>query len=240
MIIYPAIDLRGGRVVRLREGDPERQTVYSDDPLRTASRWFEAGAEWIHVVNLDGAFAAAYDNGTVLPQMAALGVKIQFGGGLRTEGDLDMAFVRGANRVVIGTAAVTNPELVASALAKYGDEAVCVALDARDGFVTTHGWQEKSSLHIHDIGKQMASLGVQHCLFTDVALDGGLQGVNRAATITLARESGLSVIASGGVNSLDDIRALRESGVVAGAVIGMALYERRFDLSEALAIAGGG
>lgn len=239
MIIYPAIDLRGGHVVRLREGDPERQTVYSDDPLATAQRWISAGAAWIHVVNLDGAFSSAHDNGSVLPQMAALGASIQFGGGLRSQDDIDLAFERGASRVVIGTAAVKNPELVASALAKHGRDAICVALDARDGFVTTHGWKEKTELHIHDVGRQMAAMGVQHCLFTDVALDGGLQGVNRAATIALARETGLSVIASGGVNSLDDIRALRESGVVAGAVIGMALYERRFELSEAQAIAGG-
>jgi phosphoribosylformimino-5-aminoimidazole carboxamide ribotide isomerase len=239
MIIYPAIDLRGGRVVRLREGDPGRQTVYSDDPVATAKRWIDAGAAWIHVVNLDGAFADAHDNGSILPQIVAIGAKVQFGGGLRSEADAALAFARGVSRVVIGTAAVKNPELVANVLEQQGKDAVCVALDARDGYVTTHGWQEKTTVHIHDLGTRMASLGVRYCLFTDVALDGGLTGVNRAGTIDLARETGLSVIASGGVNSLDDIRALRDSGVVAGVVIGMALYEQRFELSEALAIAGG-
>lgn len=239
MIIYPAIDMRGGRVVRLREGDPSRQTVYSDDPVAIARRWIDAGAAWVHVVNLDGAFADAHDNGSLLPQIAAMGAKIQFGGGLRSEADVAMAFERGATRVVLGTAAVKNPELVVNVLAQHGKDAVCVALDARDGYVTTHGWQEKTTLHIHDLGKRMASMGLVHCLFTDVALDGGLTGVNRAATIGLARETGLSVIASGGVNSLDDVRALRDSGVVGGVVIGMALYEQRFELSQALAIAGG-
>ena len=199
MIIYPAIDLRGGRVVRLREGDPGRQTVYSDDPVATARRWIDAGASWIHVVNLDGAFAEAHDNGSILPQIAAMGAKVQFGGGLRAEADVTLAFERGASRVVIGTAAVKNPELVASLLVQHGKDAVCVALDGRDGYVTTHGWQETTTIHIHDLGRRMASLGVMHCLFTDVALDGGLTGVNRAATLDLARETGLAVIASGGV-----------------------------------------
>lgn len=240
MIIYPAIDMRAGRVVRLREGDPQRQTVYSDDPVATARRWVDAGAEWLHLVNLDGAFADAYDNGVVLPQVVAMGVSIQFGGGLRTRSDVDAALERGATRVVLGTAAVKTPELVDYALEKYGSEAVCVALDARDGFVTTHGWQEMTELPLNTFGKTMAARGVRHCLFTDVAQDGGLMGVNRTATIALARETGLSVIASGGIGSLDDLRALKASGVVAGVVIGMALYEHKIDLTDALSIAGGG
>jgi phosphoribosylformimino-5-aminoimidazole carboxamide ribotide isomerase len=239
MILYPAIDMRGGRVVRLREGDPNRQTVYSDDPFATAQRWIDAGTSWLHVVNLDGAFAVATDNGAILSRIAALGAKVQFGGGLRSEADLELAMSRGASRLVLGTVAVQNPELVRTAVARYGADAVCVALDARDGFVTTHGWQEKTSIHIHDLGRDMASMGVKHCLFTDVSLDGGLQGVNRNGTIELAKATGLSVIASGGVNSLDDLRALHESGVVAGAVIGMALYEGRIELSEALKLFGG-
>lgn len=239
MIIYPAIDMRGGKVVRLREGDPNRQTVYGDDPLTMARRWLDEGSEWLHVVNLDGAFAAAHDNGAVLPQMAELGAKIQFGGGLRSMTDIETAFARGASRVVIGTAAVQNPALVDEALARYGVEAVCVALDSRDGYVTTHGWQAKSEWTTTEFGREMAARGVQHCLFTDVAQDGGLGGVNRDATITLAQDTGLQVIASGGVSTLDDIRALAASGVVAGAIIGMALYEGRIKLAEAIAIAEG-
>ena len=239
MIIYPAIDMRGGKVVRLREGDPNRQTVYGDDPLLMARRWLDEGSDWLHVVNLDGAFASAHDNGTLLPQMAALGAKVQFGGGLRSIADIDVAFERGATRVVIGTAAVQNPFIVDEALEKYGAEAICVALDSRDGFVTTHGWQQKSTRTTVEFGQSMAERGVKHCLFTDVAQDGGLGGVNRTATIALARDTGLSVIASGGVSTLDDIQALSESRVVAGAVIGIALYEGRIKLSEALVVAKG-
>jgi phosphoribosylformimino-5-aminoimidazole carboxamide ribotide isomerase len=239
VIIYPAIDMRGGKVVRLREGDPNRQTVYGDDPLGMARRWLNDGSAWLHVVNLDGAFAAAHDNGAVLPQMLALGAKVQFGGGLRSMADIEVAFERGATRVVIGTAALQNPALVDEALGRYGAEAICVALDSRDGYVTTHGWQQQSEWTTTEFGQAMAARGVRHCLFTDVAQDGGLGGVNRDATITLARETGLQVIASGGVSTLDDIRALAASGVVAGAVIGMALYEGRVKLSEAIAIAEG-
>ncbi len=239
MIVYPAIDMRNGQVVRLREGDPNRQTVFGDDPVAVAERWLKAGAQWVHMVNLDGAFAGAHDNGTILPRVAAAGLKIQFGGGLRSEADIALAFSRGVTRVVIGTAAVTNPELVRWAIAQYGVDAVCTALDARDGYVTTHGWQEKTTIHVHDLGIQVADMGVRHCLFTDVGLDGSLTGVNFAGTVALARASGLAVIASGGVQSLDDISALKDSGVVAGAVIGMALYEERIDLAAALGVAGG-
>jgi phosphoribosylformimino-5-aminoimidazole carboxamide ribotide isomerase len=238
MIIYPAIDLRGGKVVRLREGDPNRQTTYSDDPLSMARFWVVRGASWLHVVNLDGALTEANNNSGILAQIAGLNVKVQFGGGLRTASDIAAAFARGAARVVLGTAAVQNPTLVEAAIGRYGADAVCVALDARDGYVTTHGWKQTTDMTAVALGKQMAAIGVRHVLFTDVAKDGGLEGVNRDATIALARETGLSVIASGGVSSLDDLTALKESGVVAGAVIGMALYEGKFDLRDALAIAG--
>ncbi|MDX2139625.1 MAG: 1-(5-phosphoribosyl)-5-[(5-phosphoribosylamino)methylideneamino]imidazole-4-carboxamide isomerase [Chloroflexota bacterium] len=238
MIIYPAIDLRGGKVVRLREGDPKRQTIYSEDPLSTARFWQVRGATWLHMVNLDGALTEANDNSGILAQIAELEVKVQFGGGLRTASDIAAAFARGASRVVLGTAAVQNPTLVEAAIGRYGAEAVCVALDARNGFVTTHGWMQTTDLTAVELGRQMAAIGVRHVLFTDVAKDGGLEGVNRDATIALAQATGLSVIASGGVSSLDDVRALKDSGTVAGAVIGMALYEGKFDLRDALAIAG--
>jgi phosphoribosylformimino-5-aminoimidazole carboxamide ribotide isomerase len=238
MIIFPAIDLRGGKVVRLREGDPKRQTTYSEDPVATARFWQVRGATWLHVVNLDGALTEANDNSGILAQIAELDVNVQFGGGLRTASDIAAAFARGASRVVLGTAAVQNPTLVEAAIGRYGAEAVCVALDARNGFVTTHGWKQTTDLTAVELGKQMADVGVRHVLFTDVAKDGGLEGVNREATVALAHETGLSVIASGGVSSLDDVRALKDSGAVAGAVIGMALYEGKFDLRDALAIAG--
>lgn len=235
MIIYPAIDLRGGKVVRLREGDPSRQTVFSDDPVATAQQWIDEGASWIHMVNLDGAFAQSNDNGAVLAGAAALGVPIQFGGGLRRIEDISCAFDQGASRVVLGTAAVQDPELVALALEQWGTDAICVALDARDGKVTTHGWQEISDFTPVELGRAMVLQGVLHALYTDISRDGNLSGVNIDATIALGRDTGLEVIASGGVSTLDEIRLLAKSGYVAGAVIGMALYEGRLKLRDALA-----
>ncbi len=239
MIIYPAIDLRGGRVVRLKEGDPARQTVFSDDPLAIAHRWIDDGAAWLHMVNLDGAFAAANDNGEILEAVAALGVPVQFGGGLRTLADVEDAFERGARRVVLGTVAIEQPDVVRQVIERWGSESVCVALDARGGKVTTHGWQQASERTPAEVGREMANGGVRHALYTDVSRDGSLEGVNVAATVALAQATGLQVIASGGVSQLADITQLRASGAVAGAVIGMALYEGRFTLPEAIAAAGG-
>ena len=238
MIIYPAVDLRGGKVVRLREGDPAQQTVFSDDPTSTALQWIEQGAQWIHMVNLDGAFAEANDNVLILQRVAKFSAKIQFGGGLRTIDDLRRAIDAGASRVVIGTAAIQKPELIAEAVMRWGADVVCVALDARDDRIATHGWQQLSDLTPVALGNEMVSLGVQHALYTDVSRDGMLSGVNVEATAALARETGLHVIASGGVSTLDDIRALTGTDV-AGAVVGMALYEGRFTLRAALDAAEG-
>lgn len=239
MIIYPAIDLRGGRVVRLKEGDPARQMVFSDDPLGTAQAWIAQGATWLHMVSLDGAFATANDNGRILERVARLDVNVQFGGGLRGLMDIEQAIEQGAARVVLGTVAIQQPDVVAEAVSRWGADRVCVALDARDGKITTHGWQQTVDLTPVLAGQDMARRGVRHALYTDVNRDGGLQGVNVAATIALAQETGLQVIASGGVSSLEDIRQLAASRVVAGAVVGMALYEKKLTLSAALAAAGG-
>ena len=239
MIIYPAIDLRGGKVVRLREGDPNRQTVFSDDPVATAQSWIEQGADWIHMVNLDGAFSSANDNERILESVAQLNVKLQFAGGMRSLDDVERAMNRGASRVVIGTAAVENPQIVSQAVQKWGAEAICVALDARDGKVTTRGWQHVTHVTPIDLGKRMVERGAKHALYTDVTRDGLLTGANIEATIALGRETGLSVIASGGVSTVAEIRQLAESQVVAGAVIGMALYEGRLSLTDALTAAGG-
>jgi len=234
MIIYPAIDLRGGQVVRLKEGDPDRQTVFSSDPIETAKRWLDQGAEWLHMVNLDGAFQEANDNLDILAKAAELDLKIQFGGGLRSLADIENALERGASRVVLGTIAVKSPETVTEAITKFGPDAIAIALDARDGKITTHGWQQKSDLTPQEFGRQMAKQGVQHALFTDVQRDGSLIGANINATITLGRETGLQVIASGGVTTAQEIETLARSQVVAGAIIGMALYEKRITLGEAL------
>ena len=239
MIIYPAIDLRGGKVVRLKEGDPNQQTTFSDDPVAVAKQWMAAGADWIHMVNLDGAFANANDNGAILEAVSKLNVKVEFGGGLRSMADIERAIDAGVSRVVLGTVAVKEPDIVREAVAKFGAEAVCVALDARDGLVTTHGWTEKSAMTPVELGNTMAEAGVRHALFTDVSRDGKLSGVNAEATIALGRETGLDVIASGGVTTIDEIEQLRDSGYVAGAVIGMALYEGKLKLVDALEAAKG-
>ena len=234
MIIYPAIDLHGGQVVRLREGDPARQTVFSHHPVEMAQQWIDQGAEWLHVVNLDGAFAKANDNAEILQQIAALGVPVQFGGGLRTLDDIAQALKQGASRIVLGTVAIVNPVIVHEAIAKFGADKICVALDARDGFVTTHGWTNASDQTPISLGRSMAEAGVIHALYTDVKRDGSLIGSNVHDTISLARNTDLKVIASGGVSTMTEIAQLAHSGVVAGAVIGMALYTGELTLKEAL------
>ena len=239
MIVYPAIDLRDGQVVRLRQGDPNRQTVFSSDPLATAKTWIEQGATWIHMVNLDGAFGDASRNSSILEQVARMNVKVQFGGGLRTQSDIEQAIERGASRVVLGTVAVQHPDMVAEAVERWGAERICAALDARDGKVVIHGWQQTVESTPIVLGRELAARGVRHALYTDVNRDGGMQGVNIEATVSLAQETGLQVIASGGVSTTDEIRQLAASGVVAGAVIGMALYEGRMTLRDAIEAAGG-
>lgn len=237
MIIYPAIDLRDGKVVRLKEGDPNQQTVFSEDPVATAKIWREQGATWLHMVNLDGAFADANQNGDILEQVAQLGLKVQFGGGLRSLDDIANAFDRGAERAVLGTLALKNPEAVEEAIERYSADRICVALDARDGKVTTHGWMEISDQTPVEVGRAMAARGVRHALFTDVTRDGLLTGTNADATVKLAQETGLQVIASGGVATLTELTALAETKSVAGAVIGMALYTQKFTLTQAIAAA---
>lgn len=236
MIIYPAIDLRGGRVVRLQQGDPDRQTVYSSDPLEVARRWQAAGAAWLHVVNLDGAFQAENDTLAILARLGGLGLRIQFGGGIRTLDDAARALDAGASRVVLGTAIAQNPALVDDFVARWGAERLTVALDARGGRVATHGWQTDSAWTPADLGQELARRGAVHALYTDVSRDGELEGVNVAGTVALAEATGLQVIASGGVATLDDLRALLASGKVAGAITGKALYEGVFTLEQALAV----
>ena len=239
MIIYPAIDLRDGKVVRLREGDPHRQQTFSDDPLATAKQWIAQGAEWIHMVSLDGALDTANQNSKILEAVAKLGVKVQFGGGLRDLDALQSAVDSGASRVVLGTLAVRNPEAIAEAVERFGAEAVCVALDAKNGKVATHGWTQLSSHLPLEFGQFIRRQGVEHALYTDVQRDGGLAGANIDDTIALGRGAGLKVIASGGVSRLSEIERLAKSRVVAGAVIGMALYQSKISLGAALRAAKG-
>lgn len=237
MIVYPAIDMRAGKVVRLLEGDPDRQTVFSHNPVETAKEWISQGAEWIHMVNLDGAFGNANENMKIVGQVAQLDVNIQFGGGLRTIEDIQQAIDIGVQRVVIGTLAAKNPDAVAEAISKFGSECICVAMDAKDGFVTTQGWTEKTTLSPVEFGRLMKEQGVVHALYTDVSRDGSMLGVNIHDTVALARNTNLKVIASGGVSKMIEIAQLAKSGVVAGVVIGMALYRDELSLNEAMAVA---
>ena len=234
MIVYPAIDIRRGRVVRLVHGDPARETVHGDDPIVVAVRWLNAGAPWLHVINLDGALGEAAQALDALRAIAALGAPVQFGGGLRSLDDAARALEAGAARVILGTLAVRAPEQAGEAVRRLGTDAVAVALDARGERVATHGWQQLSAWTPTDLGRRFAALGVRHALFTDVSRDGDLSGVAVEATAALARDTGLAVIASGGVASLDDLRALRAAGDIAGVVIGQALYSGVFTLPEAL------
>jgi phosphoribosylformimino-5-aminoimidazole carboxamide ribotide isomerase len=237
MIVYPAIDMRGGQVVRLMEGDPNRQTVFNADPVAQARDWVEQGAEWLHMVNLDGAFDDESDYIDILKQVAALDVKVQFGGGLRSLDAIQQALDAGVNRAVVGTLAAKNPEIVGKAIEKFGTEAICVAMDARDGFVTTHGWTEKTTLTPIEFGRLMQERGVVHALYTDVNRDGSMLGVNIHDTVALARNTDLKVIASGGISKMIEIQQLAHSHAIAGVIIGMALYKDEISLSEALVAA---
>ena len=234
--IYPAIDLRNGRVVRLQYGDPNKQTIFSDDPAAMGRQWLAAGAEWLHVVNLDGAFdEAGAANWAALPQLTRLGAQVQFGGGIRALADVARALEAGAARVILGTTAVENPALVAEAIAQFGAERIVVGIDARDGRVKTRGWLHDTPITPADLGRQMKELGVQTVIYTDISRDGVLTGVNAAATAQLAQATGLRVIASGGVAALDDITrcaALAGQGVV-GVITGRAIYDGRLDLHTA-------
>ncbi len=232
--IYPAIDLRAGQVVRLAQGDPARQTVYGNDPAAVARRWQGEGAEWLHVVNLDGAFGEAEGpNALALKAILATGAQVQFGGGLRDRASLERALAAGVTRVVIGTAAIEQPELVAHAVRDFGAERVVVGSDARDGRVRVRGWADATDATAVDLAVQMRALGVAWCVFTDVARDGLGTGVNVPATAELARASGLNVIASGGVAGAEDVQHVRAAGL-AGVIIGRALYEGHVVLKDVI------
>ncbi len=237
MNIYPAIDLRNGQVVRLKYGDPQQQTTYSDDPIETARRWRDAGAMWIHVVNLDGAFgdeAGAAINRSLLQSLAEIGPQIQFGGGLRSIADIAAALARGAARVVIGTLAIEQPDVLRAAIERFGADRVVVGLDAQGGRVKTRGWQDDGGSEVIAIGRQIQSAGVNLVVHTDIGRDGDLSGVNSAASIELARETGLRVIASGGVSSIEDVLRLKNAPGIEGVIIGRALYTGAIDLSKLL------
>lgn len=238
MIIFPAIDLKGGQCVRLAEGDMNRATVYADDPAAQAALFRAAGATHLHVVDLDGAFAG--DSRNAAGVKAALsgfgGGKVQVGGGIRTAAHVEGWLAAGVWRVVMGTAALDNPDLVRG-LAREHPGAIVVAVDARDGMVATRGWADVSTLPVADLAKQFEDAGVAAVLFTDVGRDGLLKGVNVEATVALAAATSLPVIASGGVASIADIHALVGKPGIEGVITGRALYDGRLDLAEAIRVA---
>ncbi len=249
-VIFPALDLRRGRCVRLRQGDPTAETVFGDDPAALARHWVSLGATWLHVVNLDGALAAdapaATRSNADLPLnlrrlaeiRAAVTAPIQFGGGLRTLADIELALELGATRVVLGTAAVQNPALVADALRRFGPAAIVVGIDARAGLVATHGWRQTSQTPALALAQSMQAIGVTHIVYTDIGRDGMLSGVDAAGAAALARGSGLQVIASGGVRDLADIRSLLALAAdgIAGVIAGQALYTGHLSLPAARAL----
>ena len=237
-VIYPAIDLREGNVVRLKYGDPEQQTTYGSDPTEAARRWIDAGAEWLHVVNLDGAFdEKGAANWIALGNLAQLGVPVQFGGGVRISDDISRAIALGATRVILGTAAVENPALVGEAVAQWGGDKIVVGIDARDGIAKTRGWQQDGGVSAIELGCTMAKMGVQTVIHTDIGRDGVLTGVNWQASAELAAATSLNIIASGGVASLDDIRAVAAASGISGVITGRAIYDGRIDLKEAIELA---
>ncbi|MBA3336753.1 MAG: 1-(5-phosphoribosyl)-5-[(5-phosphoribosylamino)methylideneamino]imidazole-4-carboxamide isomerase [Chloroflexia bacterium] len=234
MILYPAIDILGGKCVRLVEGDFDRETTFDADPVDAALRWQAAGASWLHVVDLDGAKSGEPVNvESVRRVCAAVAIPVQLGGGLRTEAHLEAAFAINVERAVLGTTAVSDPGYVARSVARWGDRIV-VGLDARDGQLATHGWRNQSDVSAVSTAREWERAGVRHFIFTDIRRDGTLAGPNLTALVELIAAVDADVIASGGVAEIDDLTALRNIGV-AGVIIGRALYDGRIDLREAVA-----
>ena len=239
MIVFPAIDLKGGQVVRLAEGDMDRATVYGDDPAAQAKLFAKAGAEHLHVVDLDGSFAGAARNREAVQSIvAAFPGHVQLGGGIRRREDVEGWFKAGVSRIVMGSAALKDPQFVRDMAGEFAG-GIVVAVDARDGMVATEGWADVSDVPVIDLARRFEDAGVAALLFTDIGRDGLLKGVNVDATVELARQVDIPVIASGGVKGLDDIHVLKlhAKDGIEGVITGRALYDGRLDLSAALAVA---
>ncbi|WP_342432963.1 1-(5-phosphoribosyl)-5-[(5-phosphoribosylamino)methylideneamino]imidazole-4-carboxamide isomerase [Neobacillus sp. FSL H8-0543] len=233
--IYPAIDMRAGNCVRLLQGDYNQETIYGDSPFEMAQRFSTEGAKWIHMVDLDGAKDGKRVNDRFVIEAATkLKVNIQIGGGIRTEEDILHYLENDVARVIIGSIAVSNPAFAIDMIKKYGKH-IAVGIDAKDGFVATHGWLDTSETRATELGKRFAEAGADTFIFTDIATDGTLSGPNLAAVSEMALVTGKNVIASGGVSSLADLQALN-TVAVEGAIVGKALYENRFTLPQALEV----
>ena len=240
MILYPAIDLKEGQAVRLLRGDMGSAQVFNADPAAQARAFVAAGCRWLHLVDLDGAFAGAPVNAAAVEAiLAACPVPVQLGGGIRDMGAVEGWLARGVARVILGTVAVENPALVREAARAFPGR-VAVGIDAREGYVATRGWAETTTIGATELARRVEDAGVAAIIHTDIARDGAMQGPNVAATAALARAVAVPVIASGGVASLADLIALRDTGVIAGAISGRALDDGAIDLDEALRTLGAG
>lgn len=237
--VYPAIDLRAGKVVRLVQGDPDRQTTYHSDPTLVARQWAAAGANWLHIVNLDGAFEEGDTSNkaalqAILQALDGTGTNLQFGGGLRTLAEIQNALELGVSRVILGTVAVSAPEVLTAALAQFGPERVAVALDVAGQKVRLRGWKTESDLDPLTLCRRLVDAGVATIIYTDISRDGMGTGLNLPVANQLAEATGLSLIISGGVSTLEDVRQVRLAGL-SGVIIGRAIYEGTIDLQEAIA-----
>jgi phosphoribosylformimino-5-aminoimidazole carboxamide ribotide isomerase len=233
--VFPAIDLRAGKVVRLAQGDPERQTIYGDDPRYWAERWQAEGADWLHVINLSGAFEEdIHANIEALKTILTTGLKVEFGGGIREREHIRTALELGVARVFLGTATIQNPELVDWAIAEYGPQHIAGDIGAQDGQVMVKGWQQATPLTVLAVGQRLRDQGVEWCVLTDVKRDGVSIGVDVSSAVALQEASGLQVVASGGVSTLDDVRRTQRAGL-AGVIIGRALYEGNLSLRAVIA-----
>lgn len=237
MIIFPAIDLKDGQCVRLVQGKAEAKTVYSNAPGQVAASFEKQGAQYLHVVDLDGAFTGSPKNSAAIEAIAAsINIPFQVGGGLRSVDDVQRVLKRGAARAIVGTRAVSSTDFVKELLDRFGAERIVLGIDARQGMVAVEGWVEISSLSAVDFGASMRQIGVATCVFTDISRDGLLTGPNLDSTRQMAEKTGLEIIASGGVSSTQDItelKAMERLGVI-GAIIGKALYDGKLDLVQAL------
>ncbi|WP_134704491.1 1-(5-phosphoribosyl)-5-[(5-phosphoribosylamino)methylideneamino]imidazole-4-carboxamide isomerase [Ammoniphilus sp. YIM 78166] len=236
-LIYPAIDIRGGKCVRLIQGDYNQETVYGDSPVDMAKQWEEQGAAWVHLVDLDGAKAGAPVNDEVILEIAqSLKVPVQVGGGIRNMEQVARYLDGGVSRVILGTSAIQDRPFVEEALKQYGGSRIAIGIDARNGFVATHGWLETSEVKAEVLAQELAKKGAEIFIYTDIARDGTLQGPNIAEIVGLARAAEVQVIASGGVSVMNDLHNLAQYAAdgVCGAIVGKALYTDRIKLTDAV------
>ena len=235
MILYPAIDLKDGQCVRLLHGEMDKATVFGDDPAAQAAQFQDAGCEWVHLVDLNGAFAGVPVNAAAVEAiLARITVPAQLGGGIRDMATIERWLDRGLARVILGTVAVETPDLVRQAAKAFPGQ-VAVGIDARQGRVATKGWATETDVMVTDLARSFEDAGVAAIIYTDIGRDGAMTGPNIGATAALARAVSIPVIASGGVSSLPDLIALRDTGVIAGAISGRAIYDGALDLKNALA-----